>query len=371
FSGNADPARVAVTTLFNQGNSIYTNSPYYSFDQFANPELKWETVSQFNTGIDFSVLQGRISGSLDAYLKKASDLFGVVPVDYTTGVGFQIQKNVAKIQGKGLDLVLNSVNTNKLIRWTTDLNFSYHKDVTKAYYNADLRAANFMTQGNTRVSGIPGQAIYGIYAYPWGGLEPATGLPQGYVNGALSKDYRTITGTDTKITDAKYFGSALPLYYGSLGNTLTYKAFSVEARLLFKLGYYFRRSTIDYTILNTQWNGHSDYAMRWQKPGDELQTDIPAMVYPVPGGMSAFYQNAEPFVTKGDHIRVQYITLNYRYVPKEGIKLPFKSINFYSSLSNLGLIWKANKNGIDPDYASGYTIIPPPLTIAAGLRANF
>jgi len=371
FSGNTDPARVAVTTLFNQGNSVYTNSPFYSFDQFANPDLKWETVSQANAGLDFTFLNHRLSGSIDGYIKTASDLFGVVPVDYTTGVGFQIQKNVAKIQGKGIDLVINSQNTNGVIKWSTGLNLSYHKDVVKEYYQTDLNAANFMTQGNPRVSAVEGQAIYGIYAYRWGGLEPSNGLPQGLVNGELSKDYLDITGSTTQISDAKYYGSALPVYYGSMGNTIAYKRFSIEARLLFKLGYYFRRSTIDYASLYSQWSGHSDFARRWQKPGDEKSTDIPAMTYPMPAGMSNFYQNAEPFVSKGDHIRLQYITLNYRYVPGNGIKLPFKTINFYSSLANLGLIWKANSNGIDPDYATSYSSLTPPLTIAAGIRANF
>lgn len=371
FSGNTDPARVAVTTLFNQGTSPYTNTPFYSFNQFANPQLKWETVRQINTGIDFAFFNSRLSGSLDGYLKTASDLFGVVPVDYTAGVGFQIQRNVAKIQGKGLDLVLNSQNTSGMIQWSTDLNFSYHKDVVKEYYHADFRAANFMNQGNPRVSAIPGQTIYGIYAYPWAGLEPSTGMPQGYLNGAISKDYLALTGTDIKISDVNYYGSALPVYYGSLGNTIRYKTFSIEARLLFKLGYYFRRSTIDYGTLYAQWSGHRDFAQRWQQPGDEQRTDIPAQVYPLPNGMSNYYLNAEPFIEKGDHIRLQYITLNYRHALKPGSKLPFQSINFYSSISNLGLIWKANKQGIDPDYAIDYTSLRPPLTIAFGLKANF
>ena len=367
FSGNVDPKRSAVTTLYNQGTSVYSLSPYYSFDQYANPQLKWETVSQINAGLDFAIFNNRISGSADFYFKKGSDLIGVEPIDYTTGVGFTVQKNIAQIRGKGLDLVFNTKNTIGTLNWSSDINFSYHRDKIDAYYNSDLQASNFVNQGNPRISGIVGDAIYGVYAYKWGGLNPTNGMPQGYVAGNVSTDYLSITGASTSVYDLKYFGSAMPVYYGSVGNSISYKNFTLNVRVLFKLGYFFRRNTIDYTSLNSNWIGHSDFSKRWQKPGDESHTNIPSLVYPIPPNMAMFYQNAEPFVSKADHVRLQYVNVNYRLTNKGNSKHPFNSIDLYITTSNLGIIWRANKDGIDPDYAYNNSL-PPTPSIAVGIK---
>ncbi|WP_165503634.1 SusC/RagA family TonB-linked outer membrane protein [Pedobacter hiemivivus] len=366
-SGNVDPKRSAVTTLYNQGTSVYSLSPYYSFDQYANPQLKWETVSQINAGLDFAIFNNRISGSADFYLKKGSDLIGVEPIDYTAGVGFTVQKNIAQIRGKGLDLVFNTKNTIGTLNWSSDINFSYHGDKIDAYYNSDLQASNFVNQGNPRISGIVGDAIYGVYAYKWGGLNPTNGMPQGYVAGNVSTDYLSITGASTSVYDLKYFGSAMPVYYGSVGNSISYKNFTLNVRVLFKLGYFFRRNTIDYTSLNSNWIGHSDFSKRWQKPGDESHTNVPALVYPIPPNMAMFYQNAEPFVSKADHVRLQYVNVNYRLTNKGNSKRPYNSIDLYITTSNLGIIWRANKDGIDPDYAYNNSL-PPTPSIAVGIK---
>jgi TonB-linked SusC/RagA family outer membrane protein len=370
FSGNTDPARTAVTTLYNMSNSPYTFSPVYSFDQYANPSLKWETVKQVNAALDFSALKTRISGSIDFYWKKGTDLYGAIPIDYTTGVGLTVKRNVASIKGNGVDIVLRSLNTTGTIKWESELNLSYHKDQIEEYYLTTFQASNFMLSGGARISGLKGNAIYAVYSYKWAGLESETGLPQGYLNDVVSKDYSAITGVTATVNDLNYHGSAIPVYYGSLGNTLSWKQFSVTARILFKLDYYLRRPGMDYTNLFSSWTGHSDYAKRWQQPGDEKKTDVPALVYPLPAGMNSFYTNSEPLVIKGDHIRLQYVTLNYMLNKQSNSNLPFKTINFYLNVNNLGILWKANKENVDPDYATRSALLPP-KTFTAGIKATF
>jgi len=371
FSGNTDPARTAVTTLYNMGNSPYVLSPFYGFDQYANPSLKWETVRQINTALDFSILKSRrVSGSIDLYWKKGTDLYGSIPIDYTTGVGLTVKRNVASIRGRGFDIVLRSLNTTGALRWQSDVNFSYHKDQIDEYYLTNLQASNFMLSGGARISGLSGNAIYAVYSYKWAGLESDTGMPQGYLNGAVSKEYSTITGAATTVMDLNYHGSAVPVYYGSVGNTLSWKQFSVTARVLFKLGYYLRRPGMDYAGLYSSWTGHRDFAGRWQQPGDEQHTDIPALLYPLPAGMNAFYTNSAPLVIKGDHIRLQYITFNYMLNKQGNSMLPVKAINFYLNVNNLGILWKANKENVDPDYATRTALLPP-KTFTAGIKATF
>src|SRR5690606_23296660 len=125
------------------------------------------------------------------------------------------------------------------------------------------------------------------------------------------KDYPALTGNSVLVDDLVYHGSTLPWLFGSLGNTFSYRNFNVTVRLSYKYGYYFRRETIRYNDLFANWRGHGDFYNRWRKPGDEMKTEVPSMVYPVPFQAESFYPFAEPFVERGDHVRLQYINMGY------------------------------------------------------------
>jgi hypothetical protein len=127
------------------------------------------------------------------------------------------------------------------------------------------------------------------------------------------------------------------------------------------------RSSIDYAALYNRLNGHADFEQRWQKPGDELYTHVPAMRYPLVSGRDEFYTASEVLATKGDHIRLQYIQCSYELNKSTIKKLPVSAIRFYSTFNNIGLIWKANHQNLDPDYAQ----LPPAQNIAFGLNINF
>ncbi|HWK98989.1 MAG TPA: SusC/RagA family TonB-linked outer membrane protein, partial [Parapedobacter sp.] len=110
-TGNLDPSKVALTTIRYVGTNPYNQLPYAQVQTYVNPELKWETVSTTNVGIDFSLLRQRIKGSLEGYLKVGKDLYGSTPVDYTGGTDPIIIKNVASMIGRGIDLEMNTMNT--------------------------------------------------------------------------------------------------------------------------------------------------------------------------------------------------------------------------------------------------------------------
>ncbi|TYR34400.1 hypothetical protein FXV77_15360 [Sphingobacterium phlebotomi] len=115
--------------------------------------------------------------------------------------------------------------------------------------------------------------------------------------------------------------------------------------------------------------GHADYEKRWQKQGDELFTDIPAFTYPVISGRDAFFASSEANVIKGDHIRLNYINIGYELFSRKEVQvLPFERIQLFAVASNLGILWRANKDKIDPDNISIY---PEQRTITIGLRSNF
>jgi TonB-linked SusC/RagA family outer membrane protein len=370
-SGNIDPAMVAVNTIrFLPGVSVFTSETMAQFDSYYNPSLKWETSKMWNLAADFQSRNGRVSGSIEFYTKNGINLFGIAPVDYSTGIPPSVLRNVANMKGHGWDAEIRSLNLNKAFRWNTILNFSLYKDKIVSYLVNRTLARDYISTSNVPISGIPGMPVYAIFAYKWAGLDPNTGEAQGYLNGEVSKNYASITGTGTKVEDLQYFGSAIPTKYGSIINSFSYKSIGVQLGISFKYSYYYRRNSINYTNLINNWDGHSDYEKRWKKAGDEAFTDVPVNLYTTNTNRDRFYEGAAVLVEKGDHIRLQYFNVTYDLKISDKAKSVIKSLRLQFNADNLGLIWRANKSGIDPDFnpISGKTL--PPTSFSLGLSSN-
>lgn len=369
-NGNINPAMVAVNTIqYFSANSPLTGTRYARFSNYYNPDLKWETTKMFNIGLDFSLLKHRINGSLEFYNKNADNLFGMSTIDYTTGIDPNLIKNVASMNGRGVDITLKTLNINKAVKWHSVINVNFNKDKVVEYKIARTLAREYIANSSVPVSGISGHPVYSIYAYKWAGLDDKTGEAQGFLNGEISKNYSSLTGTGTSIEALEHFGSAIPTIFGSFINMLNFKNINLQIGLNYKLGYWMRSRSVNYTDLFNSWSVHSDYSRRWQKTGDELVTNVPAINYTTNSLRDNFYAGATVNVHKADHIRLQYINLSYDF---KGRHTKARLIQLFLNASNLGLIWKANKINIDPDFNMGnsYSLKTPP-SFTFGFRSNF
>lgn len=367
-SGNVDPSQTALTTIQYARISPYTQTTFAQFNRYFNPNLQWETSAVVNIGIDMSLKRDRLQGSIEYFSKTGRNLFDNVAVDYTGGVGGMIYQNAGSMKARGVDIEIRSQNiVSGRFMWSSHLNWSYyHDEIIQSQPNTSL-VSNFVANP-VAVSGIKGTPVHAIYSYYSPGLHPQTGDPVGYLNGEWSVDYRALTSANLPLEALKVNGPAMPRFFGSLGNTFSYKDFSLTARVMFKLGHYFNRNSINYNQLYSNWQGHADIADRWMAPGDEQYTDIPSMVYPVPLNRDAFYLGSETLVERADHIRLQYVNLGYTIRFPEQSRL--KKLQVYLNANNLGLLWRANNRGIDPDHYQ-YASVPPSRNLALGLRANF
>lgn len=371
FNGNINPAMVAATTIsYSSSNSAINGNPIAAINNYYNPELKWETSKMLNFAADFTLLSNRVSGTVEYYQKKGSDLFGRAMLDYTTGVSTTMTRNVASMSGKGVDLEIKSLILNRELKWQSIVNFSLYKDEVKDYQLERTRANEFVSGASTPISGIPGNPVYSVFAYKWAGLDPETGEPRGYVGEEVSKDYSVIMGTGTKLEELEFFGSAIPTKFGSFINTFSYKDFSLQFSISYKLGYWFRRNSIRYSDLFAGWRGHSDYALRWQKPGDELRTDVPSNDFTTNSTRESFYQGTSVLVEKGDQIRLQYINFVYNINFPPRLSKGLQTMQVYLNASNLGLIWSANKSNLDPEVDS-LSPLKAPINYSIGIRTKF
>ncbi|MFC3356044.1 SusC/RagA family TonB-linked outer membrane protein [Sphingobacterium zeae] len=373
FSGNVDRTITAFTTAKYVTNS--TNGlPSAELQNPPNRNLRWEKNRMFNIGFDFATKQNAISGSIEYFQRKGSDLIGNGEIDPTTGY-ISYRGNLANMKGDGLDFELRANNVNRPnFKWNTTFLFSYALDkVTK--YQKQTSLSNFvddsykilrLTSGYTPVVGKP---LFSIYSYPFAGLSSEDGQVQGLLNGLPSKEYSKITQylAENPEDNLVYNGNALPPYFGAFRNTFTAYGIELSFNITYRFGYYFRRNSIMYNSLYSTYYTHGDYYKRWKSPGDEVNTTVPGMIYPGNGVADNYYKNSEILVGKGDHIRLQDVTLSYIFNSVLLQKYHVKNLKVFTYINNLGIIWKKDKSGLDPDFPSN----KPIRTIALGLNCNF
>lgn len=365
YSGNVDPSKSAVTVMFYGLQNQYIRKPVGSISQYANPELRWEKVGMTNFAVDFKVLNNRLGGSIDYYIKKSTDLFGPVDMDNTTGVGGTITKNTAMLRGHGIDVNLESTNLkNRTFSWTTSLFFSKYKDNVVSYnFPSTLTSGSAVTSTVLSSSKLEGFPLYSMFSFKWNGLDPANGDPIGYLDGIESKDYSAIYRSKN-FGELVYSGASIPTVFGSLANHFQYKGWYTSVRIQYDLGYYFRRPSVQYSsMMETPMAAHADYLKRWKNPGDELYTDIPSFVYPLDANRNALYTNSEATVERGDHVRLQQLSLGREFDVRDA------KVSVQVSGERLGILWKANRYNIDPVYYK--SIITPPRIWSIQLNINF
>ncbi|MCD0489692.1 SusC/RagA family TonB-linked outer membrane protein [Pedobacter sp. MC2016-14] len=366
YNGNVNNSLSAYLTAKPSNTNTFTNSTYYEIVNPPNDNLRWEKVKNINFGLNFTTKGDRISGSLEYYIKNGTDLIGTSPIAPQTGISI-FTGNTADTHAQGFDIQLNSKNLLGVFKWATTYIFNYNKDKITNYKIGVGMNSNTVTQ--ITLVPIVGYPINSLFSYKWGGLD-ASGNPQGYFDGSLSNDYTKISNSNDP-TQLEFFGSRTPTIYGSLRNTFSFSGLEFSFNITYKTGFYFRRQSLDNSALyNSNFINflQPDYEKRWQNPGDELTTSVPSLVYPNNFLRSSFYSNSAVLTEKGDYIRLQDVQINYSIPKKIMNKLLVSNLNIYAYVNNLGLIWKANKEGLDPDVRSGY---PNPTTFAFGLKTNF
>lgn len=374
YNGNINTTATAQTTLNQLSGSYYSGVPYNTVASPGNPDLRWERNRMINVGLDFAAKNQVISGSIEAYFKNGYDLFGQQTLPPSNGYTL-FNGNTASTQGHGIELNLVSRNINgATFKWTTNYQYNYVKDkVTQYGYTQTARNYINNAGGNAgAITPLVGAPIFGIYSLRSGPLTHDSGDPQGYLNGQLSTDYAAILSS-FQITDLVFNGTARPTSFGSLRNNFSYNDLSLSFNILYKLGYFFKRSSISYFNLYGAWSGHSDFEKRWLKPGDEQSTKVLSMGSPNSDpDRETFYQYSDALVDNASHIRLYDINLAFDLTRHLGKRSPFSSLSVFGYASNIGILWRANKNHLDPDvFSSQYaTSLPQPRTYSIGLKST-
>lgn len=329
-TGNSAIGNYAARGLFSVAGS-YQGVTGLTASQLANNNLSWEEAREFNVGLDFEILEGRIFGAIDYYTRDNEKLLFGRPLPLDSGFG-SITENIGAIRNTGLEIELNSVNINtRGFQWSSRFNVAMaNTEILELPEGNDI---NPSSQFNAL---IIGQALGIIQVPRWAGVNPADGRPMWYdAEGNITYTPEASDNINYKDGNADYVGG--------FGNTLSYKGLTLDAFFQFSIGqwafpstdYYFTR-TPDFTMNMTR-----EVMTRWRNPGDITYypramlagTDFAETDnYRVEVGTQAIYN--------ASYIRLKNISLSYNIPTSLTDRIGMGNVRVYASAVNL-VTWTA------------------------------
>ena len=357
--------------------ALYTISDSYAYYPFGNtyyytmrpskfnPNLKWETTTTYNAGIDFSVLNGRITANVDGYYRKTKDLLNEVMIPVGTNFGDNMTKNIGSLENYGVELAINAKPiVTKDFTWDISYNVSWnHNEITSLTAGAD--DSNYyswngktISRGNAtkiQVNKV-GESANSFFVYQQVYDEAGKPIEGCYVdrdgNGIIDNGDRycykspaadVIMGLTTKFIYKNWDLSAA--FHASLGNYVYYDFLSDRAAISAS-GLYsnsaFRNTTAEAVTLGFTGTGSTEYAL------------------------------SDYFVRNASYLKCSNITLGYSFAPllKYGNKDYFSG-RVYFTAQNPFIISKYK--GIDPEVQDGVdkNPYPRPMSFQLGVNLNF
>ena len=359
FTGNAPQGYAPVTVINLNGTDGYSGLPGANIARPAREDLAWETTRMINYGLEFSLFDSRISGSLEYYKKHTTDIFYDLPINATYGFSNTLF-NAAKLDGKGVDLGVSfAVVRSKQVTWNNTINLSYNTNIIHDERFKTPIGNEDVAQGKIIHDGYPTDFLF---AYKFAGLDQK--------GETLIEDPKEpgkfYTTWDFPYYDIKeYSGRTASPWFGAYNTNVTYKRFDLGFQFQYQLGGVFLKPSI--SDGGTYASRAGDLAQRWRKPGDELTTNVPGINTDYTQGFlysvsAERYSNSDLLVRSRSNVKLQQIRLAYAVPQRIATRLGVKSLNISAVCRNLGMIWAKNKEHIDPDYiynfSSTYQLAP-------------
>lgn len=365
FTGNERIGDFAFLSTWS--GASYNGGSGVAPSNLGDPNLKWESNTELDGGLDVSALRGRIQATADVYYNKSFGLLLSRPYPSTTGFG-SIINNIGDMQNKGVELAISSVNTVGSLKWRTELNLS--KNLNKVLSLADSIPIYSGYQGEgvdaTNIVKV-GQPLGTFWGLRFLGVDPGTG-------DALYEDINHDGVINNK--DATVIGNAQPDLIGGITNRLSYGPFELSVFFQFSLGNDVLNLT-NSSLLNAGEDISSNQTTaalrRWEKPGDI--TDVPRYI------LNNTYNNylSSRFLENGSYLRLKNISLGYFLPQKIANRLFFERLKVYVSGVNA---WTYTKyTGGDPEVSTldgsvtaqgiDFFTLPQVRTILVGINATF
>lgn len=361
LTGNDNIPAFQYAALYSTGS--YQGLPAIYPSHIPNPDLKWESTTQFDIGIDIGLFEDRLTVTADYYNKQTKDLLMSRGIPPSSGFG-SIVENIGALENKGVELSLGGRHQFGGVRWTSQLNLSANRNkVTKLYGGQPI---DNIGRGGNRVE--EGEPLGIFYSFKSLGVDPSTG---DIVFADINFDGEITTDDRTKVGDPN------PDFIGGFTNTFAYKGFDLSVFLQFSYGNdVFHGSRLFLESLQGGDNQLASVTRRWRKPGDI--TDIPRATN---DGVKAAENKrvSSRFIEDGSYLRVKNVTLGYNFPSSITQKAGLTNLRVYASAQNL--LTFTRYTGLDPEVnyrgndlqalGTDFFTFPQARTITFGVNMKF
>ena len=382
--------RASIGTVGNQGVVPYqtqgqlgvtayawntTSAPGYRPSTIGNPDLKWETSTSKNIGLDFALWRGKVSGSLEVYQTNTTDL--ILSDFLPTSIGFNaFTRNVGETQNSGIELGVTTINVDKGgFKWSSDIVFTKNTEKIISLYNGAKDDI-----GNKWFIGQPLSAIFdykklGIWQTSEADAAKALGSTVGQIK-VEDNNGRDANGNLTGLPDGKItqddrviLGSDIPNWTGSITNRFSYKGFDLN------FIFYARQGQ---TVISGFHQSLNQLAGRYQQMKVDYWTpNNPTNEFPQPKSTQEFPVNNGAIINfDGSFVKLRNINFGYTFTNKIAKSLGMESLRIFSSIQQ-PFIWstyRSKYNGVDPETAGNRVdrdVTPATTITTIGLNAKF
>lgn len=336
-----------------------------TYGSIANPNLTWEKANQLDLGLDFGLFNNRISGTLEGYYKRTSDLLWTVPLPKESGYLSSLT-NIGKIDNKGLEFTLNTINVNSTnFQWTSSLNVTYNKNRVIELYDGkqDVDKSIFVGHSLNEFYVLHSDGI-------WQLNEAADAAKYGCVPG--DRKIKDLDKNDViNGKDRDFAGQSTPRVYGGFSNTFNYgnsRIGNLDFTIFmnFAAGYYVYNSLL---IWEDSYNvggnmGKNYYNNYWT-------IERPSNKYPAPR-IGSPYGNGDgtnALLQRGDYLRIKNVELGYTLPYRIFEKAKISSLRFYFSVQNLYTFTEFT--GYDVEAWDKTNTYPGARAFIGGISLNF
>ena len=327
------------THSYNEDTGEYSLTLAYK----GNKDLTWESSQSFNAGVDFELFGGYLSGSIEYFARKTTDLLYSKDVPLSSGnpTGYY-PVNVGSILNNGFEAAFSGdIFSTRNVHWSWNLNMSHYRN---EILSLDASIAKDGIKGSSYIYKVGG-SLYEAYMYKYAGVDPESGKALYY----YKDEDGTVQKTDV-FTEADQFecGSVLPKLYGGFGTSLRVYGFDLSAQFSFQLGGRYYDGTYQ-SLMHTDssvgsaW--HKDVLKSWSE--DNRNSDIPRLDGDISVGQSA----VDRFLISSNYLSINNVTVGYTFPERWMDKIGVASLRVYFAADNLAVA--SARKGVDPRFSIG------------------
>ena len=341
-----------------------------------NDNLKWETTTMLNLGLDFAFLNGRINGTIEYYNKTTKDMIWGYPVSMAKYPVSTLVANVGKMRNRGIELTINAVPVQtRDWNWSTSLNFSHNKNEVVSVSNDEFNAG-ILNQAKLDFPGlsagcdiqriVEGKPIGSFYMWEWAGYDDrGISVFKDYDadgNPVLNEDGTQATTSNPGQEDRMYVGNAQPKLTMGWNNTVTWKNWDLNVFFTGVFGQkIFNENRAYYSYIGAIEQGKNCIASILD---EQLPTDGLAQ-YP-----------SDRYLENGSYFKLSTLTLGYTF--RNCFNGWLKDLRLYVSGNNIFTITgykgrdpEINLGGLTPGLDSRKDHFPRARQILVGVNVNF